>query len=84
MSVCQCVKPEHARAPVHASSHCKGVQKQHPLRIAGGMQEVRILSEPDVLRLIVSSHLPEDDDHRNSMRGNYGGTLKHVTIKMAV
>lgn len=38
--------------------HCKGVVKRHPLQTAGGMQEVRVLSEPDVLRLIVSSTLP--------------------------
>jgi hypothetical protein len=39
-------------------SHCKGVQKLHPLQTAGGRQEVRVLSEPDVLRLIVNSTLP--------------------------
>lgn len=39
-------------------NHCKGVQKQHPLQTPGGIQNVRILSEPDVLRLIVSSTLP--------------------------
>lgn len=39
--------------------HCKGVTKRYPLQTAGGMQELRILSEPDVLRLIVSSTLPE-------------------------
>ena len=38
--------------------HCKGVVKRYPLQTAGGMQEVRVLSEPDVLRLIVSSTLP--------------------------
>lgn len=38
--------------------HCKGVAKHHPLQTAGGRQEVRILSEPDVLRLIVNSTLP--------------------------
>lgn len=32
--------------------------KRHPLRTAGGEQEVRVLSEPDVLRLIVNSKLP--------------------------
>lgn len=32
--------------------------KHHPLQTAGGRQEVRILSEPDVLRLIVNSTLP--------------------------
>ncbi|ARU06123.1 hypothetical protein CCO03_16885 [Comamonas serinivorans] len=39
-------------------SHCRGVQKLHPLQTAGGRQEVRVLSEPDVLRLIVNSTLP--------------------------
>jgi len=39
-------------------SHCKGAQKLHPLQTAGGVQEVRVLSEPDVLRLIVNSTLP--------------------------
>ena len=38
--------------------HCKGVVKRHPLRTSGGVQEVRVLSEPDVLRLIVKSSLP--------------------------
>ncbi|MEO0002811.1 MAG: hypothetical protein RLZZ22_503 [Pseudomonadota bacterium] len=38
--------------------HCKGVVKRHPLQTSGGTQEVRVLSEPDVLRLIVSSQLP--------------------------
>lgn len=41
--------------------HCKGVAKHHPLATAGGMQEVRVLSEPDVLRLIVKSGLPAAD-----------------------
>lgn len=39
-------------------SHCKGVQKLHPVQTGGGRQEVRVLSEPDVLRLIVNSTLP--------------------------
>ena len=39
-------------------SHCKGVQKLHPLQTPGGRQDVRVLSEPDVLRLIVNSTLP--------------------------
>jgi prophage antirepressor-like protein len=39
-------------------SHCKGAQKLHPLQTAGGRQEVRVLAEPDVLRLIVASNLP--------------------------
>ena len=39
--------------------HCKGVVIRYPLPTAGGLQETRILTEPDVLRLIVSSSLPE-------------------------
>jgi len=39
--------------------HCKGSVKRLPLQTEGGMQEVRVLSEPDVLRLIVRSKLPE-------------------------
>lgn len=41
------------------NDHCKGVTKRYPLSTTGGLQEVRILSEPDVLRLIVRSKLPE-------------------------
>lgn len=40
-------------------SHCRGVQKLHPIPDAlGRTQEARVLSEPDVLRLIVKSNLP--------------------------
>ncbi|MGY4696291.1 BRO-N domain-containing protein [Xylella fastidiosa subsp. sandyi] len=38
--------------------HCRGVPKRYPLPTAGGVQEIRIISEPDMLRLIVSSKLP--------------------------
>ncbi|MEN5111311.1 Bro-N domain-containing protein [Pseudomonas sp. TWI672] len=38
--------------------HCKGVAKRYPLQTAGGMQEVRGLSEGDTLRLIVNSTMP--------------------------
>ncbi|WP_246695436.1 Bro-N domain-containing protein [Methylobacterium sp. P1-11] len=40
------------------ADHCKGVTKRYPLSTSGGVQEVRVLSEPDVLRLIVKSNLP--------------------------
>ncbi len=40
-------------------SHCKGVQELHPLQTAGGKQEVRVIREPDLYRLIVGSSLPE-------------------------
>ncbi|WP_419654022.1 Bro-N domain-containing protein [Xylella fastidiosa] len=39
-------------------AHCKGGAKRLPLPTAGGIQEIRIISEPDMLRLIVSSKLP--------------------------
>jgi prophage antirepressor-like protein len=38
--------------------HCRGGAKHHPLETAGGKQEVRILSEGDVWRLITHSKLP--------------------------
>lgn len=40
------------------SKHCKGVAKRYPLQTPGGIQDVRVISEPDMLRLIVSSTLP--------------------------
>ncbi len=40
-------------------SHCRGVQFLHPIADSlGRKQETRMLSEPDVLRLIVNSTLP--------------------------
>ena len=41
------------------NDHCKGISKRYPLQTAGGLQQVRIISEPDVMRLIVRSKLPE-------------------------
>jgi len=39
--------------------HCKGVVKHHPIADSmGRMQEVRIISEPDLFRLVVGSQLP--------------------------
>jgi prophage antirepressor-like protein len=39
--------------------HCRGVVKRHPIVDAiGRTQEVRVLTEPDMLRLIVNSKLP--------------------------
>ncbi len=40
------------------NDHCKGLTKRYPLQTAGGTQEVRVLAEPDVLRLIVNCSLP--------------------------
>ena len=41
------------------SRHCKGVAEHYPLQTYGGMQQARFISEGDVLRLIVSSKLPQ-------------------------
>lgn len=38
--------------------HCKGVVKHEALVTQGGKQHVRVITEPDVMRLIVSSKLP--------------------------
>lgn len=40
------------------SQHCKGVAKRYPLQTPGGRQEVRVLTEADMFRLIVNSTLP--------------------------
>jgi len=31
--------------------HCRGVPIRYPLQTAGGMQQVRVLTEPDVMRM---------------------------------
>ena len=38
--------------------HCKGALKRSPLQTHGGIQELRVIHEPDVYRLIVGSQLP--------------------------
>lgn len=39
--------------------HCKGVTKRYPLPTAGGLQEMRIISESNLYRLVVNSSLPD-------------------------
>ena len=48
----------YANAADALTKHCRGVAKRYPLSTAGGIQEIRIISEADVLRLIVGSKLP--------------------------
>ena len=38
--------------------HCKGTPKWGPLETPGGVQQIRIISESDLLRLIIGSRLP--------------------------
>ena len=39
--------------------HCKGVRTTYPLQTAGGIQEVRIISEPDFYRLVCGSEIEQ-------------------------
>ena len=39
--------------------HCKGVVKHHPLQTPGGMQDFRVITEPDLYRLVAGSTLSE-------------------------
>ena len=55
--VCEALKYSNDREAI--SRHCKGVVNHYPLQTSGGVQEVRILSEGDVWRLITHSKLPE-------------------------
>ena len=47
--------------------HCKGVTVRYPLQTAGGAQELRVLTEPDVLRL-------------NAIKQHCRGVAKHHPI----
>ena len=38
--------------------HCKGIVKRYTLQTAGGTQEIRIINEPDLYRLVAGSKLP--------------------------
>ncbi|WP_336761237.1 phage antirepressor [Asaia sp. VD9] len=50
----------YANATDALAKHCRGVAKRYPIVDAlGRTQDVRVLSEPDVLRLIVRSKRPE-------------------------
>ena len=53
-----CDRLGYVNASDAVTKHCKGVAIRYPLQTDGGVQDVRILTEPDVLRLILSSRLP--------------------------
>jgi len=48
----------YARPNDALQQHCKGAVKYRPLQTKGGLQETRIINEPDLFRLIVNSQLP--------------------------
>lgn len=39
--------------------HCKGAPRRYALSTEGGVQEFRVIREPDVMRLVCSSKLPD-------------------------
>lgn len=41
------------------SDHCKGITNSYPLKTPGGVQQIRVINEPDLYRLIVKSSLPD-------------------------
>ncbi len=49
----------YARPNDALQQHCKGAVKRRTLLTAGGPQELRIISEPDLWRLVAKSQLPE-------------------------
>lgn len=53
-----CDALEYANHNDALNTHCKGVAERYPLQTAGGMQNVRIIREPDLYRLIAGSTLP--------------------------
>jgi prophage antirepressor-like protein len=55
--VCEALGYQNSRQAMN--DHCKGVSKRYPLETPGGIQEIRIISEGDVWRLVTHSNLPE-------------------------
>lgn len=54
-----CDRLGYVNASKAMSDHCRGVTKRYPIQDSlGRMQETRVLSEPDTLRLIINSALP--------------------------
>jgi prophage antirepressor-like protein len=54
--VCQALG--YANANKAMRDHCKGITVRYPLLTPGGMQEVRVLTESDVYRLVIHCTLP--------------------------
>lgn len=52
----------YARPNDAIQQHCKGAAKHRPLPTAGGRQEMRIISEPDLFRLVVTSQIPSSKE----------------------
>lgn len=56
---------EYTNANKAMGDHCKGVTKRRPVQTQGGVQLMRVLTEPDTFRLIIGSHMPAAQDFEN-------------------
>ena len=56
---------EYTNANKAMGDHCKGVTKRRPVQTLGGIQLMRVLTEPDTFRLIIGSHMPAAQDFEN-------------------
>lgn len=49
----------YARPSDAINQHCKGAAFYRPLQTSGGVQDVRLIREPDLYRLVIGSKMPE-------------------------
>ena len=61
--VCDILGYSNSRKTVE--DHCKGVTSSYPLQTSGGIQDLRIINEPDLFRLIIKSTLPAAEKFEN-------------------
>ncbi len=81
----------YARPADAVKSHCRGSVNYRPLETAGGIQQAKFISEPDVYRLITHSKLPNAERFEAwvfeevlpSIR-SHGGYLTPSTIEEAL
>lgn len=68
----------YANSSKSMGDHCKGVTKRYPLQTVGGIQETRVLSEGDTLRLIINSTLPAAQDFESWVFDDLLPTLRRT------
>ena len=56
-------------------SHCKGPVKRLPLQTGGGTQEMRVIPESDLYRLIMKSNMP------NAVKDNCKGVASSYPLQ---
>lgn len=58
------------------ATHCKGVAVRYPLQTTGGIQEVRVIGESDVFKLISRCTLPAAEKFNNWLFGEVLPSIK--------